>query len=301
MKSVDLAVFDLDNTLYNWYASFLPAFYSMVDIAADLLGCDKETILTQLKAVHVKHHDVEHPYALFETDIVQARVRAKGDDEVWRLLDPAFHAFNRVRKAELRLFPDVRETLDELKRRGIRLVAFTDSKYFAAVGRVSRLELGDVFERLYCREKSVSELPASPFEGYRPQPIHNISATKVSELPAGETKPDPRVLQDIVLRENIDVASTAYIGDSLAKDVFMARKAGCFAIWAKYGVSNDPVMYSKLVTISHWSDDDIDREKRLARSAATVAPDFTCENSIKELLHVLSGPVAAAPLIVRPS
>ncbi len=50
MRRVDLAVFDLDNTLYNWYASFLPAFYSMVDVAADLLHCDKELLLTQLKA-----------------------------------------------------------------------------------------------------------------------------------------------------------------------------------------------------------------------------------------------------------
>ena len=294
MKHVDLVVFDLDNTLYNWYAAFLPAFYSMVDLAAALLNCDKELLLRQLKAVHVRHHDVEHPYALFETEIVQARVKASDAEQVWRLLDPAFHAFNKRRKAELRLFPDVRKTLDELKHRGIRLVAFTDSKYFAAVGRIARLELSDVFERLYCREKSLSELPASPFEGYHPQPIYNISATKVSELRADETKPDPRVLKDIVLREQADVASTAYIGDSLAKDVSMAHMAGCFAIWAKYGVFNDQNMYSKLVAISHWSEEDIIRERALAQSAATVAPDFICQNSIKEILSVLSGPLFIA-------
>lgn len=292
MTHVDLAVFDLDNTLYDWYASFLPAFYSMVDVAAELLHCDKELLLSQLKAVHVRHHDVEHPYALFETDIVQALVKAEGAEQIWRLLDPAFHTFNKVRKSELRLFPDVRETLDELKRRGIRLVAFTDSKYFAAVGRIARLELSDVFERLYCREKSVSELPASPFEGYRAQPIYNVSATKVSELPAGETKPDPRVLKDIVQKERTSVAATAYIGDSLAKDVLMASKAGCFAIWAKYGLSNDKEMYSKLVAISHWSEEDISREQRLAQSATAVAPDFTCQSSIREILDVLRGPLA---------
>jgi FMN phosphatase YigB (HAD superfamily) len=274
MKQVELAVFDLDNTLYDWYASFLPAFYSMVDVAAELFHCDEELLLSQLKAVHVKHHDVEHPYALFETNVVQARVKTDGAEQVWRLLDPAFHAFNRVRKSELRLFPDVLETLDELKGRRIKLVAFTDSKYFAAVGRMARLELSDVFERLYCREKSISELPASPFEGYRAEPIYNISATKVSELPAHETKPDPQVLQDIVWREKADITSTAYIGDSLAKDVLMARRAGCFAIWAQYGVFSDEEMYSKLVKVSHWSSEDIIRERRLALDAAAVEPDF---------------------------
>ncbi|WP_156898637.1 HAD hydrolase-like protein [Bradyrhizobium erythrophlei] len=56
------------------------------------------------------------------------------------------------------------------------------------------------------------------------------------------------------------MAYTAYIGDSLAKDVKMARAAGCFAIWAKYGVSKDEDMYAKLVKISHWSEDDIARD-----------------------------------------
>jgi FMN phosphatase YigB (HAD superfamily) len=271
MKQVDLAVFDLDNTLYDWYSAFLPAFYQMVDLAAELLHCEKELLLNQLRAVHIRHHDVEHPYGLYETEIVRARVEAEGADQVWRLLNPAFYAFNKTRKNELRLFPHVRETLDELKGKRVRLVAFTDSKYFSAVGRMARLELGDVFDRLYCREKSISELPPSPFPGYRPEPIYNISAEKVSELPSDETKPDPRVLQDIVLRERTSVGSTAYIGDSLAKDVVMARKAGCFAIWAKYGVSNDTDMYSKLVKISHWSEDDIVREKRLAHNASAVA------------------------------
>jgi FMN phosphatase YigB (HAD superfamily) len=293
MKHVDLAVFDLDNTLYDWYAAFLPAFYQMVDLAAELLQCEKELLVSQLKAVHVRHHDVEHPFALFETEIVQARVRTDGVEPVWRLLDPAFYAFNKTRKSELRLFPHVRETLDELRSRGVRLVGFTDSKYFSAVGRIARLDLGDLFDRLYCREKSVSELPPSPFEGYRPEPIYNISASKVSELPSDEMKPDPRVLQDMVLRERTSVASTAYIGDSLAKDVMMARKAGCFAIWAKYGVSNDADMYSKLVKISHWSDDNIIREKRLAHDATTADPDFICQHSIKEVLDVLTGQSAA--------
>jgi FMN phosphatase YigB (HAD superfamily) len=293
MKQVDLAVFDLDNTLYDWYAAFLPAFYQMVDLAAELLHCEKELLLNQLRAVHIRHHDVEHPYGLFETEIVQAHVEAEGADQVWDLLNPAFKAFNKIRKSELRLFPHVKETLGELKHRRIRLVAFTDSKYFSAVGRMARLELGDVFDRLYCREKSISKLPPSLFPGYRREPVYNISAAKVSELPSDETKPDPRVLQDIILRERTTVASTAYIGDSLAKDVMMARKAGCFAIWAKYGVSNDTDMYSKLVKISHWSEDDIIREKRLAHDAIAVAPDFVCKTSIKEILDVLTGPSAA--------
>src|SRR5258706_8504835 len=105
MRRVDLAVFDLDNTLYDWYASFLPAFYSMVDVAVSILKCDREHLLDELRLVHVKHHDVEHPFSLLETETVQEISRWHGPAEARRILDPAFHAFNKARKDNLALFP----------------------------------------------------------------------------------------------------------------------------------------------------------------------------------------------------
>src|ERR1700722_8266593 len=147
MRRVDLAIFDLDNTLYDWYASFLPAFYSMVDVAVSILKCDREVLLDELRTVHVRHHDVEHPFSLIETETVQEISRRHGPAEVRRILDPAFHAFNKVRKNNLALFPDVRSTLDELRSRRIKLVAFTDSSYFAALRRIRQLDLVNMFER----------------------------------------------------------------------------------------------------------------------------------------------------------
>jgi len=70
----------------------------------------------------------------------------------------------------------------------------------------------------------------------------------------------------------------------------MARKAGCFAIWAKYGVRRDPAMYEKLVRISHWTGADIARERNFSQQASTITPDFVCEKSILELLAILDGP-----------
>ena len=134
MKRVALAVFDLDNTLYDWYAAFVPAFYAMVDTATGILNCEREQLLDELKVVHVKHQDVEHPFGLFETQVAQALVKKLGSDAVWEKLDPAFHAYNRVRKRELRLFPHTLETLTELRARHIKLIAYTDSKYHSALG-----------------------------------------------------------------------------------------------------------------------------------------------------------------------
>ena len=159
MKQVDVAVFDLDNTLYDWYASFLPAFYSMVDVATSILKCDREVLLDELRAVHIKHHDVEHPFSLLETQTIRELSRKSSPAETRRILDPAFHAFNKARKDNLALFPGVRTTLNELRSRGIRLVAFTDSSYFATLRRVRQLDLVEVFEKIFCRAKSESILP----------------------------------------------------------------------------------------------------------------------------------------------
>jgi FMN phosphatase YigB (HAD superfamily) len=284
MRRVDLAVFDLDNTLYDWYASFLPAFYSMVDVAVSILKCDREGLLDELRAVHIKHHDVEHPFSLLETDTVREIARRRSTAEVRSILDPAFHAFNRARKNNLALFPDVQSTLEELRSRQIKLVAFTDSSYFATLRRVRHLNLVNVFERIFCRAKSESIVPFS-----EPPPEDNLSAI-VTELPANETKPDPAVLKDIAKAERTTPLSTAYVGDSISKDMLMAKKAGCFAIWAKYGVHRDPAMYERLVRISHWTDADVLRERNFAQEASMIVPDFTCEKSIAELLTVLQGP-----------
>lgn len=284
MKQVDLAIFDLDNTLYDWYASFLPAFYAMVDVAVPILNCDRELLLDELRSVHVKHHDVEHPYSLVETKTVQDLFHRHKSADALKVLDPAFHAFNKVRKDNLVLFPNVRSTLDELQARNIRLVAFTDSSYFAALRRIRQLDLVSMFQHIFCRAKSGDEPPFPVRE-----PDDNLNEI-TTELPADETKPDPRVLFEIAKNENTVTSSTAYIGDSISRDVLMARKAGCFAIWAKYGVHRDKPMYDKLIRISHWTEEDIRREKNYAVEAATIKPDFVCEQSIAEVLAVLSGP-----------
>jgi phosphoglycolate phosphatase len=288
MRRVDVAVFDLDNTLYDWYVSFVPAFYAMLDVAIEVLKCNRETLLDELRNVHIAHHDVEHPFSLLETPTVQRYAREVGASTALRSLDPAFHAFNRTRKYNLSLFPNALSTLEELRARGIRLVAFTDSSYFATLRRVRQLNLIDIFEHIYCRARSEAA-PGLPVESSSALPTDNLPEIMI-QLPANESKPDPRVLREIASIENIKMSSMAYIGDSITKDMLMAKNAGCLAIWARYGTNRDNLMYEQLVRISHWTAEDIQREKNFAREAADIAPDYICETSISELLPLLVGP-----------
>jgi FMN phosphatase YigB (HAD superfamily) len=285
MKRVNVAVFDLDNTLYDWYASFIPAFYAMVDAIVEIFGCDREALLDELRDVHRKHHNVEHPYSALETPTLQAELKRFGESAVREKLDPAFHTFNRIRKHNLSLFPGALETLEELRARQIKLVAFTDSSYHSTLRRIRQLNLQNTFGHIFCRAKSESLSRLASVS-----PLADDLARKTVELPANEVKPNPAVLKDIAARENVPISLLVYIGDSISRDVLMAKRAGCCAVWAKYGVHRDPAMYEKLVRISHWTDEDIARERNFAEEASTIIPDFVCERSPLELLKMLEGP-----------
>ena len=57
----------------------------------------------------------------------------------------------------------------------------------------------------------------------------------------------------------------------------MAKEAGVTAIWARYGTKYDADCWTYLVKITHWTDDDVSREKNLKTRYANVVPDHTID------------------------
>ena len=115
------------------------------------------------------------------------------------------------------------------------------------------------FSRLYTLQGQdaihVSELSrwVDPPEGF------------VTVLPRGERKPNPRLLTDICQHEGIAVSNTYYVGDSLVRDIAMAKQAGVRSVWARYGTKYDPACWAFLVKITHWTDEDVRREKDMCK------------------------------------
>ena len=107
---------------------------------------------------------------------------------------------------------------------------------------------------------------------------------KVFELSHHQAKPNRSVLLEICDREGISPEDSAYVGDSIARDVLMAKRAGVFAIWAKYGANHNRDLYSALVRVSHWTPAEVARERKLSEEAARVAPDYIAKETFSELL-----------------
>ncbi|MEX1153104.1 HAD family hydrolase [Parvibaculum sp.] len=281
-----LLICDLDNTLYDWVGYFVNAFYAMTDEIVAITQCDHEKLLDDFREVHRRHHDSEHPFALLETETIKKAFPNRSAAETLKILDRALYAFNAVRKNSLQLYPGVRETLDALNSEGVSLVAHTESKLYATIDRLTRLDLTKYFSHIYCRERPDSAHPRTSGSWDK---MKEFPMDRVVELSHHQRKPNVDVLLEICAREGVSPRLTAYIGDSLTRDVLMAKRAGVLAIWAKYGTIHEPGSYERLVRITHWTPDDVEREKELQNEAKAVAPDFVAEQSFSEVILAVRG------------
>ncbi len=68
------------------------------------------------------------------------------------------------------------------------------------------------------------------------------------------------------------------------KDIKMAQIAGITDVYAKYGVATNTDAYEVLRRVTHWTKEDVEREKKILAEGA-VYPNYTLENSISELFN----------------
>lgn len=275
-EPVKLLVIDLDNTLYDWVGSFVPAFYAMAGEAAAILGVDFAALLDGLRAVHQRHGSSEHPFALLETDLVRSRLSGLSEAGRRAALDPAFHRFNSVRKNTLSLYDGVIETLQTVVDRGIAVVAYTDARIPNSLYRVNRLGIDRFIVHLYAPN---ARFPQSPDQDAKPDLLR--------VLPEDDKKPNPRTLLDICRDLGVAPQQTLYVGDSLTRDIFMANRAGIRSAWARYGTLVDPSLWEQLVRVSHWTAADVEAELRLKAEAAVAEPDIVLDCFADLLQHLL--------------
>ena len=270
LPTIKLLVTDLDNTLYDWVGFFASAFSAMVDTALPILGVARDTLLNELQIVHRRHRDSEHPWSLVETRCAIERWPRADRAERKRLLDPAFHAFNRVRKARLTLYPGVQDTLATLHASGVPIFGHTEASTVSAVDRVQRLGLASFLDRLYAADVGVP-VTGAPLD--------------VVPVPREIHKPDPRVLSEICTGFGIAPEQALYVGDSISRDVGMAQQIGMHTAWAAYGTRHRAEDWATLVRVTHWSAEDVERVATARERFGTCEPDASIESFAELLEH----------------
>jgi phosphoglycolate phosphatase len=280
---VRLLITDLDNTLYDWVTYFSTAFEGFAQSLACELGVPFDDLLEEFKAVHQRYGNSEQPFAFAELPSVMRLNRGASRRQICDRYAPALDEFNRLRKLHLRLYPGVDHGLAALKGAGITIVGHTEALPENAYYRLLFLGIRDCFKKLYALEGEIAPHPYEEREVYyRPPPGY------LERVPRIERKPNPRLLLDICSRLQVLPEQALYVGDSLTRDVAMARSANVRAIWARYGTVYDKRLWSLLVRVTHWSSADVAREAELRRLSAEVQPDFTA-NSFEDVVGYVLG------------
>jgi phosphoglycolate phosphatase-like HAD superfamily hydrolase len=171
-----------------------------------------------------------------------------------------------VRKQNLRLYDGVYETLEQLSRLRIPVVAYTDARVINSLFRLDRLGVKPFISRLYAPGHVIKEVDQAA-----------LSDDFVRLLPPNDRKPNPQTLIDICSQFGVVPSDALYAGDSIVRDIYMANGAGLHSAWAKFGTLYDKALWPKLVRVTHWSEADVERERILSEAARGTQADYVLE------------------------
>jgi len=274
---VSLVITDLDNTLWDWVRIWCASFGAMLDELVASSGVARETLEREIQAIFQRNGTSEYAFLIQELPSLQAQ--HPGED-LTVVYASAVDAFREARRAVLELYPTVHDTLVQLGQMGCPVVAYTESMWFYTWYRFSKLGLDGLLTTVY----SPPDHATPPDLERRYHDDHYVlHQTTRRHTPPGELKPNPDILLRIVHESGADPQRTVYVGDSLLKDILMAKDACVLDVHAKHGTAQDTEAYEVLRRMTHWSTQDVEREKTII-AEDSIRPTFVLDRCFGQLL-----------------
>lgn len=280
MHERSVLITDVDNTLLDWVTIWHASFSAMFAKLVERSGLPAEQLIPEIRSVHQRHGTSEYAFLINEVPLLK---RAAGDVDVREFYKDAIDAFRDARRQTLALYPGVMEFLSGVKSKGALIIAYTESKAFYTEYRFRKLGLDKVIDYLYSPPDH--ELPAGiskdDLRRY-PDSHYQMEKTQHRHTPEGELKPNPAILADILRDVGADRDQAVYVGDSLIKDIVMAKDVGILDAHAAYGAAQHTDAYSLLKSVTHWTTEDVKREARINKHPP-VTPSITLASRMDEL------------------
>jgi FMN phosphatase YigB (HAD superfamily) len=286
MKSTAaLLITDLDDTVWYWFKMWHASFSAQLAELKRVTGLTDEQLLPEMKAVHERHHTSEYAFLLQELPSLRTRFGDNFDPR--QSLPSVIQAFRQARKNNTALYPKVFDSLTQIRARGTRIVAFTESQRYYSIQRLKRCGLDGIVDVLYATAES-ENLTSEQIANAREHETswYELEKTETVTLPLGLKKPNPAVLRDILADEHCTPDRAVYVGDVLSKDVAMANEAQVLSVHAKYGETHRQAGYDLLKAVTHWTPADV-RKQSEATPKAHV-PQFTLQHHFGELLDFVT-------------
>jgi phosphoglycolate phosphatase len=278
-EKASVLITDLDNTLYDWFAVWYQSFRAMLTSLVEDSGIPEETLIREIKEIHQRHGTSEYLRLISEIPSLKLKHTNENTSVIYA---NAISKYAESRDKTLSLFPSVLETLKAIKNQGTLIVGYTESQAFYSEFRIKYLKLDGIFDFLYSPEGH--EIPESDGDEqyFFPLGDSGLKHTKHHHTPHGEIKPNSDILLSIINDLGASSEDAIYIGDSLTKDIAMAKSASVRDVLAQYGVAPDNKEYELLRDVTHWTEAAVETEKNTTQKE--VAPSISLRNSFSELL-----------------
>jgi phosphoglycolate phosphatase-like HAD superfamily hydrolase len=278
--TVRLVVVDLDNTLWDWLNIWFQSLDQLLDDVSTETGISRDVLESEAKVAHQAVHTSDHELVLDDLPSLKALYPGKNPRKV---LGEPMHAYYSTRKRLTTLYPGVQETLGRIKASGARVVAYTESDEFQATLRIKRTGLDGLLDEVWVSpdQAVTDEATRRRLRTGAPED-YELAVTARKTLQAGLHKPAPTVLLRICQEARVDPWETVFVGDSISRDVAMAKNAGVIAVHAKYGNSWPKDRLELLTRVSHWSAEDVAVDE-LVRATAPTVTGYVLERGLWEL------------------
>jgi FMN phosphatase YigB (HAD superfamily) len=276
-KKIDTLIVDLDNTLFDWLGFWHDSFHITYQELTALFG-DVEAA-SAIRRIHRERRTSEYRFLVDELFASRPLEAARVAGRIDRLLRES----GILRRLEP--YKGVSESLARIKAAGTKIVACTESMEFNSVRRLRTLGVNGWIDDLFCN----ADHPLSMRQSSRDfmDLEATVRGTRIHHIGDGLSKPDTRVLSELLDITGCERERAAYVGDSLARDVVMAREAGVIDIHAKYGETSSRSEFELLSRVSHWTDEDIQRENVASDQARSLEPSITLRSSFTEIFDFI--------------
>ncbi len=194
-SKVKAVIFDLDNTLVD----FVDAKIKACEAVVERLGCGDADELLQY-FLRWKHGFESH-----ENIADYLKDKRIYSEELYR---ECCEIYDRVKLESITLYPGIKEVLENLKQKGVKLAVVTDAENGHAISRLKKVSLEKYFDVI-------------------------ISADMT-----GKRKPEPDSLLLALKKLGVKAEEAAIVGDSLRRDVKAGKRLGMFTVYAAYGDRN---------------------------------------------------------------
>jgi putative hydrolase of the HAD superfamily len=198
LGTVRAVLFDMDNTLFDFVTSKLGACREV------LLYIASEEENTPEDPSELFRYFLRGIHGFEDYENIRDYMEERRIFTDKRYMDCCI-IYEREKLQNLKLYPAVKETLDELKKLGLKLAIITDADSYHALARLTKVGLLDSFDVLIAADTTGTK---------KPDPAHFLFA-----LQALDIRPEESLV----------------VGDSIRKDITPAHKLGMKTAYASYG------------------------------------------------------------------